>query len=379
LTGRVVAAATFTTGEKQNFDSKSEIDFHRFYGDFTAIPLEDVTVVVRYRFNQLVEEGPAIIGTNVAGTQPGIPVDPIDRRENRAEVAVRYSPFNQLGIKAEYIFDNVKRYNTEGWNDLNTASLNAQGLIIVPFQNIPSVQNIHTVKLGVNSRPVRSVNLRGSVEYAYTEEPAYPTSPKNHYKGRFDGSWTPSTVVSVDAHYRFTADANGFSGMSNRYDNPGAQVVWTPLARVFVAAGYDYFRNKNDRDIELTEGNTANTPLPIDRVPYRDAAHVYVLSGGYTFEFPLSLEAEYHQSFSKGSFRTVTSDGVVSAAGLGELTDLSIRETGGSVTARYAFPKGWGTSLTYRINDFQDLKDKPQDGPQDGTAHTLLVMLTRKW
>jgi hypothetical protein len=372
LTGRIVAAATFTTGEKQNFYSKSEVDFHRFYGDFTAMPLTGVTVAVRYRFNQLIEAVPASIGTNVAGTQPGIPIDPIDRRENRAEVTVRYRLSNQLGIKAEYIFDNVKRYNVSGWNDLNPE--------IVPFQDIPNVQNIHTVRLGINSRPIRSLDFRGSVEYAYTEDPAYPTSPKNHYKGRFDGAWNPSTVVNVDAHYRFTADSNGFSGMSNRYDNPGALVVWTPAARVFLAAGYDYFRNRNDRDIELTRGVAApDIALPVDRVPYRDAAHVYSLSGGYSFSFPLSLEVEYHQSFSKGSFRTVTTDGVVSAAGLGELTDLSIRETGGSVTAKYAFPKGWGTSMTYRISDFQDLKDKPQDGPQDGTAHTLLVMLTRKW
>jgi hypothetical protein len=168
--------------------------------------------------------------------------------------------------------------------------------------------------------------------------------------------------------------------MSSRYDNAGLLAVWTPVEELFFTAAYDYFRNKNARDLQLTLGNTTpDTLFPTERVPYRDSSNLYALSAGYSFTFPLSLEAGFHQSWSKGMFRTRAVLGGSTTSGIGELADLRVRETGGTFTANYAFPKGWGSSLRYSVNNYEDFIDSPQNGSQDGTAQSVMLIVSKKW
>lgn len=371
LTGGIVAAATFINGERDNENSHSEVNYRRAYGDLTLIPFNHVTVAIKYRYKELMEEVPQVFGMSVFGS-PGITTQPMESHSNLADVAVRYSPFTNLGIKAEYTLENIKRFRRDGWNE---------GVVegIIPFQEIPSVQNINTVKLAINTRPVRSLDFKGSVEYKYTNDTEFPIQAGSEYRGRFHAEWTPLPTVSAGVHYRFTAGENSTANMSSRYDNAGGQAVWTPVKDLFFTAAYDYFRNMNVRDLQLTLGGSPDTSFPTERVPYRDTSHVYALSAGYAFTFPLSIEAGFHQSWSKGMFRTRAVLGGSTTSGIGELADLRVRETGGTFTAKYDFPKGWGTSLKYLVNNYEDFIDNSQNGPQDGTAHSVMLIVSKKW
>jgi len=372
LTGRIVAAATFITGEKTNHHSRSEIDFNRGYADLTFIPFEHLTVAVRYRYRELQEKVPLHFGVQGSdGVTPGDTVDPIDSRTNEASITTRYSPMNEFSVKAEYRFQKVERRNANLWNDEGA----------VPLGGIPFDQNIHTAKVGVNTRPLKTLSFKGSLEYMYTSEPAYPTKPENSYNGKFDANWIPVSSVDLDAYYRFFGGENDTAHMNMRTDSIGWLLTWVPVERLSVYANYDYTRLKNEMDLVFVS-STAGNFLPVDHVPYRDASHLYALGAGYAFSFPLNIGAEFHQSWSRGMFRTNVSDPLnipVTTANIGGLTDLSIRETGCRVNARYDFPKGWGASLNYSVNNYEDLKKQPQDGDQDGTAHTVLVMVSRKW
>lgn len=385
LTGRIVASATFTTGDKQNHNSGAEVDFDRGYADLTLIPLTHMTVAVRYRYKDTQESVPFTFGSSIFGV-PGTPFDPMDNRTNTASVTVRYAPINQFSAKAEYTFENVQRTNAGVWSSVieSEAGSTPSAVPVLPFQAIPNEQNIHTVKAGVSARPFRGLDLRGTVEYVYTEEPAYPIDPKNSVKGSIDADWALWRDVNASAYYRFTRQQNGSIHMHAENDNAGTIVTWMPIDRLAVYANYDYSRYNNRRDIQLLAGTSPNEEFfPRDRVPYTDSSHLYALGANYGFPFPLTLGAEFHQSWSRGLFRTdastVISGLLVTTDGLGDATDLRIRETGGNLTARYDFPRNWGASCTYTINDYKDLAKKPQDGDQDGTAQTVLVMLSKKW
>jgi hypothetical protein len=144
----------------------------------TLIPFKDVTVAIKYRYKELMEEVPQVFGRAVISFAPfsipgapGITTEPMESHSNRADVAVRYSPLRNLAIKAEYCLENIKRFRRDEWNEGVQEG-------IIPFQEIPSVQNINTVKLGINTRPVRSLDFKGSVEYKYTNDTDIPTRPE---------------------------------------------------------------------------------------------------------------------------------------------------------------------------------------------------------
>ncbi len=381
-TGRIVADSTFINGERRNEHSQADLKYRRAYGDVVLIPANGLTVAIRYRGNWTDETVQAVPAGTV--TPPAIPIStvtptsPISYRSNRAELSVRYNPVNMLAFNVEYSYENLQRYNASIWN----ATI-ANGSPVIPYQSIPSQQNIHKITAGVTSDPARWINFRGGVEYTYTGEPAYPVNPKNSYKARVDANIVPMPELSANAHYRLTVNDNDTSEMHSNYNNPGVGLVWTPGGPFTMSVNYDYFRYNLKRDIMLARPASEPAPnprLPVERAPYADQSHVYSISGDYAFAvIPLVLDAEFHQSFGSGEFRIVETAGAYTTTGLGELADLAERETGGSMTAKYALHKGWGLSATYGINNYVDFKNKPQDGPQNGTAQTVMMLATKKW
>ncbi len=379
LTGRIVASVTLTAGEKNNKHTRAEVDYSRAYADLVLIPFKDLTVAFKYRFNDLQTHVPDVVGASVFGA-PGFTHDPMDRMTHTGEVVARYSPTINFSVKAGYKFENIKRDNAKSWSETIAAGPPVRE--VFPYQDIPYVQNVHQVSLGVNTRPLTTVSVKGSLTYTYCNDPAYPTDPNNSYKGRFDAVWTPVHDVMADAYYRFVREENDTANMNADRDNAGALVTWTPAQRLSLYANYDYSRYKNERDIRLLSGVfPTEAPYPTHSVPYTDTSHLYSVGMGYAFVFPLTLNTEFHQCWSRSAFRTAAFEPVnnVTSDGLGELTDVKIRETGGSVRAGYDFPKGWGASAEYSVTDYQDLQDKPQNGLQDGIVHSVMLLVKKEW
>jgi hypothetical protein len=376
-TGRISADAQFINGERENQHSLAEVNYQRGYGDFNLIPLPGLTMVIRYRYNNTTENVPASVTVDRNGTtglpRTGFPKTPINTNENKAEVAFRYSPVSLIAFKAEYSFDNKKRDNADLWSNPLIISQH----ILAPFGTIPSEQNIHKITAGVTSRPARWVDFKGSFEYAYTEEPAYALKPKNSYKARMDANFMPLPEVTSNVHYRFLSEENDLAEMHTKYDNPGIQAVWAPAGPITLSANYDYFRYRIKRDVVLF--GPASAQFPVERAPYTDQAHVYSIGGTYSFVIPLTADMEFYQSFGSGSFRVNETLGALNTLEVGELADMAVRETGGRITGRYTLPKDWGLSLTYDINNYVDFKNKPQDGPQNGTAQTVMIVASKKW
>lgn len=368
LTGRVAGSVTLVNGDKKNEYSRSYVDFRRAAGDLVFIPLPNLTVAMKYRFSELQTDAQETFGRYNSGVAPA--QDPIDSRTNSAEMNIRYSPATNFSLKGGYKFTNTRRYGTGVWNDETPD--------VLVFQDIPPDQDKHDLTLSAMVRPVKNVTARGSLGYTYTHDPAYPVSARNSYKGKFGVTWTPAYSVSANAYYNFVREDNGATDMDSRKDNAGLSASWAPGGSLTVNGGYDYFRYRNDRDLQLRLGAD---PPTVYGSALQDTAHVYYIGAGYRFAIPLSLNAEFHQSWSKDRYRVngANSTGTVTTDGIGDLTDVKVRETGGTVKAAYDLSKGWGTSVEYTVNDYQDLEDKPQNGFQDGLAQTVIVMLSKNW
>jgi hypothetical protein len=373
-TGRISADAQFINGERENQNSQAEVNYQRGYGDFNLIPLPGLTMVVRYRYNNTTETVPGSVTVDGLTSVSPYPQSPINDRDNKAEVAFRYSPVTLIAFKAEYSFENLKRDNADQWSNPLINPLITSQQILAPFVTIPSEQNIHKITAGVTSRPARWVDFKGTFEYTYTEEPAYGLQPKNSYKVRADANFMPLPEVTSNVHYRFTSEDNDQAEMHTNYENPGIQAIWAPAGPITLSANYDYFRYKISRDVVLFG---PSGQFPVVRAPYTDQAHVYSVGGTYSFVIPLTADMEFYQSFGSGSFR-INETGF-NTEDVGLLADMAVRETGGRITGRYTLPRGWGLSLTYDINNYVDLKNQTQDGPQNGTAQTVMIVASKKW
>jgi hypothetical protein len=377
MTGRIVGSATFVNGNKKNKYSLAEVAFMRGYGDVILIPMEGLTVALRYRYQQLEENVPSTFGLyrdplNTAVTAPAPPQDPIDNRVNSAEMSVRYSPSTAVSLKGTYKFTNTKKYNITEWNE-------NPGEDILIFQKIPTSQNKHDMSVSAVLRPARNATIRGRVSYMYTHDPELPVDPRSSFNGRFTFTWLPVYNVSTNTYYRFSRDDNGSTCMISQRHNAGVSATWAPTASLSFYGGYDYFMYRNSRDLEFLMRPVTTSFEVISRPVLRDNSHVYYMGAGYKFEIPLSVDVEFHQSWSSSKFRTSDTLGTVSSDGLGDVSDVRIRETGGKFSTAYDLPKGWGVSAEYEINDYQDLKDKPQYGAQDGLAHTVTLLVKKEW
>ncbi|MGC2423691.1 MAG: hypothetical protein WA666_04985, partial [Nitrospirota bacterium] len=373
-TGRISADAQYINGERENEHSLAEVNYQRGYGDFNFIPLPGLTMAVRYRYNNTTETVPASVTVD---NRTGFPKAPINTNENKAEVALRYSPLSLIAFKVEYSFDNKKRDNADLWSN----QLLISQMILAPLGTIPSEQNIHKVTAGITSRPARWVDFKGTFEYAYTDDPAYPLDPKNSYKVRADANFMPLPELTSNVHYRYASGDNNQSAMQTNYDNPGVQAVWSPAGPVTLSANYDYFRYRIKRDVVLF--GPGNVQFPVERAPYTDQAHVYSVGGTYTFAIPLTADAEFYQSFGSGSFTVNETLGAFNTLDVGLLAGMAVRETGGRITGKYTLPRNWGLSLTYDINNYVDFKSNTlggsQSGPQNGTAQTVMIVASKKW
>lgn len=360
LTGRVVGSVTLVTGDKRNKYDGSRADFKRAFGDIVLMPLPNLTVAMKYRYAEL--------QTDLPVPTPATAMDPMDTRMNTAEVGIRYSPRTSFSVKGGYKYTNTIRYGNDVWNT-----------IYLTFQPVPREQDKHDFTLAAMLRPLKAVTARANLGYVYTHDPAYPTSARNAYSGKLDMTWVPAYSVCTNAYYKFARDDNGATGMESGKDNAGLSASWNPSGSLTVNGGYDYFRYRNDREMEFNLAGVA-TAGP---VALQDTSHVYYIGAGYRFAMPLSLNAEFHQSWSVSRYRANAVNAVpvppATTEGLGDVTDVMIRETGGSFRAAYELPKGWGTSMEYKVNDYQDLEDKAQNGVQDGLAHSVIMMLSKNW
>ena len=397
-TGRIVGNLTLTNGQKRNRDNLAYVNYVRASTAWSFIPLENLTLLLRLKHDRVGDHNPQRVVEPDLTTGTIARVDTVSNRsitltKETAEVAAMYYPFKGVGIKTEYRYNYLDRKRAYDWRDLEFGI------------QMPSTVNLHSAKLSAWARPVDGVSIRGNAGWDYVTEPLNPVGYRNRVGGQVNGNWAISHALNFNANYKLSREDNPFdfagqvAGDRRRHvarDNGGANLSWNPAGWFNATAYYSYMRTRVNETLTF-QPSTPNVPVNARRTTTnilvdsndRDTAQVYGITADTAFASPLNFGAEFHQSFSRGRYDLNSNPAIqnpVSGAfydfDFGDIpgyTDIKIRETGGSFTARYDFPKGWGASATYSINNYEDLEDKPQDGPQDGTAHVVMLLVSKRW
>jgi hypothetical protein len=392
------AAGTFSWGDKKNKFSGATVKFLREYGDVTYRPLDNLFLALKYGHQKLEVKNPDTMAelnfaTPAAFVDPTTPIrDSIQTRRDKGMFAVSYYPVPKLMLLGKYELDAVKRGNVDQWNDdVALESLN--------FTRAYSITHKGTVSASFS--PARRAKLRASFSYSHSDNPSRISDYRSAYEGYVWGNWVPSPGLTFNAQYKLLRGENpvsnpgvdgqdGFTPIAelNRHvqrDNAGAGVTWlSPYGLVF-GAHYDFLRLRLTQNIIFNNGDAEDSTAAVFSfaTPYRDQTHEYTVFTKYCFRFPLSLEASFSQSWSKGNY-TLAPDlfgpGVPTPTeGIASLVDQKIRETRGELKARYEIWKGWGTALLYGISNFKDLQPRLYTGSRNGTAHYGSALLTKRW
>jgi len=379
----IVAAGTFTWGDKLNQFSRANVGFHRETGDVTYRPLDNMVLALKYGHQKLDVQNPERVPLVRFPTAPATPFvenNSISSTRDKGAFVVSYYPIPRLLMLAKYEVDVMDRTNANAWSD-------PEALLITKGSS-----TTHRGKLTATFTPMRHTKIRGGFTYSHNDNPSYNTDYFNSYEGFVWADWVPKPGLTVNTYYKILRGDNPVRNVATssepvdeldrnvERDNAGAGVTWLPVEGVVVGAHYDYHRFKVETNLLFQSGFNFNTP-------YWDTSHGYTLFANYCGKsIPVELQANFSQNWSRGLFTLQdffqNADGSttgVFAHPFDQNTDQKIHETRGSVKADYDIYKGWGTSLSYGVSVFNDEADKKITGNRDGVAQTGTLLLTKKW
>jgi hypothetical protein len=377
LTGRIVAAVSYSSGEKTNQDSSVKADFRNAAGDLTLTPFGGLAVVLKYRHYDLSESGPDTV--TVAGLGNTYSVrDAISSKKDVGTGVIRYRLTDQITVKGEYTVESIERSTGSGeiLSPLQLAPVSAG--TAPDFWDVAHRTLKTTEKLGIVYRIMGKLSLRADVSSAQVENPAYADDPDQVNSAKVTATWTPTSRVIALVSYGGIRERRDYlsaplAGGSRTTDRDQALGSLTYLAgnSTSITASYLYFNNKTRETLTFTD-LSGNFNLE-SGVPYGDTAQVYSLSASQAIREGLVLTADASKSFSSGQFRV---DGTVpDTTGIDTLSDLKVVEDIYTAAVEAQITKTIGSDVRYQYRQYED----KVDSTQDGRVHTILATLYMKW
>ena len=377
LTGRIVAAVSYSSGEKNNQDSSAKVDFRNTAGDLTLTPFGGLVCALKYRHYDLSESGPDT--ATVAG--PGNVYNVRDAISSKKDVGtgvIRYRLTDRLTVNGEYAVESIERSTGDS-------------AILSPFQVAPVATGTApnnwevahrtlktTEKIGITYRMMGKLSLRADYSAVQVENPAYANDPDMVNAANVTATWTPTSRIIALISYGgirerrddLSAPLGGGSRTTDR-DQALGSLTYLAGKRTSFTASYFYFTNKTHQTLTFTD--TSGIFLLESGVPYGDTAQVYSLSASQAVSEGLVLTADLSKSFSSGKFRV---DGTVpNTPGIDTLSDLNIVEDIYTVAAEIQIAKNIGSEVRYQFRQYID----KIDSMQDGKVQTTLATLYMKW
>lgn len=372
--GRIVAAATYTSGDRKNKDGGSSADYSMTAGDVTWIPLNALALFVKYRHYDLDTHNPALVtATTDLGPITYHVRDSISSRRDVVTGTARYRVTGNLSLKAEYDVEAFKRDVGVFGQPLTSPPTNTPA-----FWDLPKETTKNTVRLGAVYRILRTILVRADYRHLSVDNPAYNTDPDSGNYTKATVSWTPSRFVNMALGYNGTREKRDFKDLSltgrtrDTYRDQAFGSVSVLIAkRTSVTAAYSYFRNKVEEGIVFRDLADVES---LDRdAPYTDRAQSGSFSVTHSPMDGVTLTLEAKRTTGKGSFKTSgTVTGTDGIAGLSD-TNFVEGEYGAEIAVDYTKQLGYELRYLYR-----DRKDKI-DNTLDGTAQMLLATLSLKW
>lgn len=375
--GRLVASATYSRGEKNNQDSGAKVDFWNMAGDLMYMPVTDLALFVKYRHYDLAPRTPDTVTVSGLGSTYTIR-DSLSSKRDLATGIVRYRVTPVLVLKGEYSFDTIAR---DPW----------QGDSLSPLQVAPTSSGTGpdywsvahrttkgTAKLGATYRLMNKLTLRADYSAMQVTDPAYPSDPDRVTSARALLAWTPVRRITALVSYgevgqrrdKASAPLAGGSRKTDQDQVIGSLTVLVGKASSVLAC-YTYLKNKAAQTITYRDASGL-TALE-GGVPYADTAQIAALSVTHALSERVHFVGEANKSSSKGSFRT--SGSVANSAGIEGLSDMKVDEDIFSAGLEMQFKENVRGDFRYQQRRYDD----KIDNTQDGRVQTILATVSMKW
>jgi hypothetical protein len=362
-TGRIAAAVTYSSGERENKDSGAKTTFTNAAGDFSWIPTKEVTVSVKYRHHEVDADNPdSVASVSLLGLTTYDVRNAISYTKDIMTGLIRYRATKDLTLRGEFGYENLQR----DWGIATWA--------------LDEKVTRTAARLGGTYRLTNRILLRGDISRQSATVPADSvdnTYPETSDQARATLTWIPKSWFTMllsggtvreersDLAAPFTdkrtSERNRFLGSFTFLAGKSTSI--TP--------SYSFFQNKQSSPIAYTDISNAITAET--GVPYADVSHVASLAASHAMADSMIFTVEAAKSWSRGSWQ---SSGVVAgSSGIADLTSLKLVETLAGADLAIRATKYLGYELRYQI---RRLNDKLDDS-QDGTNQIALATLTLKW
>ncbi len=378
-TGKLVAAATFTRGDRENETSGANSDYLLGFGQVRYMPVTNLLLAVKYSYTDFNEHTPATLPAGYFNQVVPIAVQPaISSNTDRVEALAQYRVLEDLTLGTELIYKYEKRENAQDWN-------------------LPDSTTYESASLNASYRLRRNLNLRAKYTHEEYESPAYNFEPNHSDSGNIMATWTPVNRVVTFVSYEKAIEnrdnlhifdlqnnvpiANATNRNTNR-DKLTGNVSFLVLDDLSLSAAYAYWRNKDVQDIAFMALPGSLPPSgfsEVDKgVKYRDVAQNCTLSTDYSPVEKLDLTAEYSYTKGKGAYYPHAAFDT-SNISIAAFSAFDYTESVYSINARYNFIKKTELGLYYAYTDFSSKENPLNPEMTDGTSHAVLVSLTKRW
>jgi hypothetical protein len=375
--GRFVASAAYSNGDKKNQDSGAKADFRNAAADITYIPVTSVTLFVKYRHYDLNTSNLDTILMPGLGATYAVR-DSLSSTRDQLSGIIRYRANARLTVKGEYLFETTTRDPSQG------STLSPLQISPVPEGSGPNYWDVayrttkSTEKIGVSYRIMNKLSLRADYSATQVTDPAYANDPDRVNSGTATLTWTPVQRIIALVSYGgvrerrsdMSAQLGGGSMTSDR-DQALGSLTFLAGNRTSVTASYLYFRNKKSQTLTFTNGTGAF--ILEDAVPYGDKAQIFSLSASQAIGEGVMLTADASKCYTEGNFRL--NGTVPNTEGIDVLSDMKVVEDifGASVAVQHS--KYLSSELRFQQRHYDD----QIDNTQDGKVSTIMATVSMKW
>ncbi len=373
-TGSLVASATLTNIDNENKDSGTKADYFIGSADVTWVPTPKLTFFVKYRHRDADIDNPGTVSiTDISNPSQTFtfPVRAaLSSMTDTVSGAVRYRPFSGVVLKAEYVFKNIERENAQAWN-------------------LPDSTRKNSITISADSRILKGLNFKARYTHMETDSPAYNTDPDRSDAARFSLSWVPIPQINTYVSYSFAREKRDnvqFTEPDDTITTAGSRdvkkdmvmggITFLILKDLSVTGSYAYLHHRILQDIEFQDPTGGAQIDPA--VPDKEKAQTFAVDVNYIPRNNLTLHAGISYTTSNGQFYPGSLD-LLQPISVASFSELKERETVYSLSGEYRFKNGFGLELRYKYSDLKDVLNNPFDDVQNGNAHTVMVLLSKRW
>ena len=368
-TGRFTASATFTKMERENTTSSTKSDYFIGSGEIQWLPMHKLAFFLKYRHKDADIDNPdSVTITDLSNplNKYTYHVKPsLSYVNDTISGAVRYRPANGLTLRAEYVYDNIRRQNNDRWH-------------------MPDSTQKHMVTLSADARILRNLNLKARYIHKEINNPALNIEPDRSDEGRLSVSWIPVSKINALLSYSISKEKRDKITCAEKCNDAEPEpekrdvkrdkligsITFLVLNNLSITTSYAYMHNKIEQDIVYNTGTYTDKS-----VPYKDIANTYAVDVNYMLKKNINLNAGVSHTTAKGNFRPSDSK----LLSISEFSEFKMRQTVFRGQGEYMLKHGITLGLQYKYSRFNDALDNPHDEIKDGRAHIVLLTLSKAW